>query len=345
MKSRSFALQLLTLAGTPVRVHWSLVALLGIATVGAGVLGGWREALRQGFWWGLLFGLVLLHEIGHLVVARLLRVPVSSILLWPLGGFTAVQLPAGRFGAEFAIALAGPAVNLLIAMGLSAMGIGGGSLRSPGDRWGFWSTLWLFNLLLGVFNLLPVFPLDGGRIMRSLLAMGFGEGRGTRLALRVGQAGAMGIGGLAVWQFMHRDPGGLVTMTVAMWLFGQTLQEARLLRRHEHLQRIPVAPYPQPILIAINDRVALPAARRLLAHSGQPLLPVESAGQWTEGLFLDPGGIRRRTLRIVDGESSIAAAWSCLARSEEPGLLVIRSGRPIGWLAREQVEALLQDSP
>ncbi|GBD09255.1 Putative zinc metalloprotease Rip3 [Candidatus Thermoflexus japonica] len=343
MKSRSFTLELLTLAGTPVRVHWSLPALLAVAVLGAGALGGWREALRQGFGWGLLFGLVLLHEIGHLAAARLLRIPVSSILLWPLGGFTAVQLPAGRFGAELAIALAGPAVNLLIAMGLSAMGIGGGSPGSPGDRGGIWSILWLLNLLLGVFNLLPVFPLDGGRIMRSLLAMGFGEERGTQLALRVGQAGALGIGGMAVWQFMHRDAGGLVTMTVAMWLFGQTLQEARLLRRQEHLRRIPVAPYPQPLWIAINDRVALPAARRLLAHSGQPLLPVESAGQWAEGFFLNPEGIRRRPLRIVDGESSIAAAWSCLTRSEEPGLLVIRNGRPIGWLAREQVEALLQD--
>jgi len=345
LKPRSFTIRLFTLAGTPVRVHWSLIALLTIAMLGAGVLGGWRAALRQGLGWGLLFGLVLLHEIGHLMAARLLRIPVSSILLWPLGGFTAVQLPAGRFGAEFAIALAGPAMNLLIAMGLSAMGMGGSAIRSPGERWSLGSTLWMFNLLLGVFNLLPVFPLDGGRIMRSLLAMGFGEGRGTQLALRVGQAGAMGIGGLAGWQFMRQDPGGLVTMTVAMWLFGQTLQEARLLRRHEHLQRIPVAPYPQPILIAINDRVALPAARRLLAHSGQPLLPVESAGRWAEGLFRDAGGIRRRTLRIVDGESSIAAAWSCLARSEAPGLLVLRNGRPIGWLAREQVESLLQDSP
>ncbi len=344
MKPRPFTLQLFTLAGTPVRVHWSLAALLIVATLGAGALGGWREALRQGLWWGLLFGFVLLHEIGHLLTARLLQIPVTSVLLWPLGGFTAVRLPPGRFGAEFAIALAGPAVNLLIA--LSAMGMGGipqGMSGGQGAPWGFWSTLWLLNLLLGAFNLLPVFPLDGGRILRSILAMGLGEDRGTRLALRMGQAGAMGIGGLAVWQFMHRDPGGLVTMTVAMWLFSQTLQEARLFHRQERLRRIPVAPYPQPLRIAVNDRVALPAARRLLAHCGQPLLPVESAGQWTEGLFPDGGGLRRRALQIVDGESSVASAWACFAQSEEPGLLVVRNGRPIGWLAREQVEALVQN--
>ncbi len=341
MKSRSFTFQLFTLAGTPVRVHWSLVALLIIAMLGVGVLRGWQEAFRQGLWWGLLFGLVLLHEIGHLLMARLLQIPVTSILIWPLGGFTAVRLPPRRFGAEFAIALAGPVVNLLIALG--ALGAAGIPQAAWGKPWGFWSTLWLLNLLLGAFNLLPVFPMDGGRILRSMLAMGLGEDRGTWLTLRMGQAGAMGIGGLAVWQFMHQDPGGLVTMTVAMWLFGQTLQEARLFRRQERLRRIPVAPYPQPLQIAVNDRVTFPAARRLLAHSGQPLLPVESTGQWVEGLFPDAGGLRRRTLRIVDGETSIASAWSCFLQSEEPGLLVVRNGRPVGWLTREQVEAFLQN--
>lgn len=342
MKSRPLTLQLFTFAGTPVQVHWSLLALLAIAIVGAGALGGWREALRQGLWWGLLFGLVLLHELGHLLAARLLRTPVTSVVLWPLGGFTAVRLPPGRFGAEFVIALAGPAVNLLIALSLSALGLGGIPGKAEGGRWGFWSTLWLLNLLLGGFNLLPIFPMDGGRILRSLLAMGLGEGRGTQLALRTGQAGAIGISGLAVWQLMNRDPGGLVTMTVAMWLFGQALQEARQFSRQERLRRIPVAPYPQPLRIAVNDRVALPAARRLLAHSGQPLLPVESAGQWAEGLFLDPEGFRRRTLRVVDGEASIASVWPCFAQGEEPGLLVVRNGRLVGWLAREQIEALLQ---
>ncbi|HXF70186.1 MAG TPA: site-2 protease family protein [Thermoflexus sp.] len=341
LKFRFASFRLFTLAGVPVCVHWSLVALWIGLGLGAGALGGWREALRQGLWWVLLFGLVLLHEMGHLVAARLLRVPVTSVLLWPLGGFTAVRLPTGRFGAEFAIALAGPAVNLSIALGLGALGLGGSLGELPRERLGFWSTLWLLNLLLGAFNLLPVFPMDGGRILRSVLALGLGEGRGTWWALRMGQAGAMGIGGFAVWQFLHRDPGGLVTMMIAMWLFSQTLQEARLFSRQERLRRIPVAPYLQPLWIAVNDRVTLQAARRLLAHSGQPVLPVEAAGRWMEGFFLDHGKLHRRALRVVEGETSIAAAWSDLTQGEEPGLLVIRGGRRIGWLPREQMEALV----
>lgn len=341
-RARPFTLRLLTLAGVPVEVHWSLLGLLGVMVLGAGALVGWREAFRQGLWWVLLFGLVLLHELGHLAAARGLRIPVTSVLLWPLGGFTGVRLPRGRFGAELLIALAGPAVNLLMALGLSILGLGGFPTWKVGGRWDFWSALWWLNVLLGAFNLLPVFPLDGGRVLRSALAMGLGEDRGTRLALRMGQAGAMGIGGLALWQFLRQDLGGVVTMMVAMWLFGQTLQEARMLRRQEHLRRVPVAPYPQPLRIAINDRVPIAAASRLLAHSGQPVLPVESAGQWSEGLFFDGGKLRREILPAISREHSLATAWSSLAQSEAAGLLVTHGGRPIGWLSREQVEAFVR---
>jgi len=341
---RPLTLRLFTLAGVPIHIHWSLLALSAAAGLGAAVVGGWREALRWGLGWGLLFGLVLLHELGHVAAARALRIPVLSIVLWPLGGFTAVRLPRERLGAELAIALAGPATNLLMALGLSTLGVGGFPGR-PGARWDLGATLWWLNLLLGALNLLPIFPMDGGRALRSALALGLGESRGTRLALQIGQAGAMGIGGLAVWQFMNRDLGGLMTMTMAMWLFGQVLEEARRFRRQERLQQIPVAPYPQPLRVAVNDRVALPAARRLLAHSGQPMLPVEAAGRWAEGLFPDRGTLRREALPSVDGGASLAAAWSSLASGEAPGLLVIRDGRPVGWLARERVEALLQDGP
>ncbi len=345
LKSRPFALRLFTLAGVPIQVHGSLIVLMAVATTAAWALGGWREALHQGLWWGLLFGLVLLHELGHLASARLLHVPVTSVVLWPLGGFTAVRLPPGRFGAELLIALAGPAVHLLIALALGALGLGGIPPNARGGRWDLGATAWLLNLLLGAFNLLPIFPMDGGRVLRSALAIGLGEGRGTWLALRMGQAGAMGIGGLAAWQLMNRDPGGLVTMTLAMWLLGQTLQEAQLFRRQERLQRAPLTPYPQPLRIAISDRVPLPAACRLLAHSGQPLLPLESAGQWTHGLFMDRGKLRRIALQVVEEEDSIATAWAQLAWSEGPGLLVTRRGRPVGWLARERVEALLREGP
>jgi len=259
------AIRLFTLAGVPVQVHGSLVALLMAAVLGAGLLAGWREALRQGLWWLLLFGAVLLHELGHLAAARLLRVPVTAVVLWPMGGFTAVRLSPGRFRAELGIALAGPSVNLLLALLIAGLG----GWEGPGARWRPEVVFGWLNLLLGLFNLLPVFPMDGGRILRSALAMALGEGWGTWLALRVGQAGALGIGGLAIWQFRHQDAGGLVTMLIAMWLLGQTLQETQQLRRRERLQQIPLVPHLQPLPLAVNDRIPEPAARRLLQHSGQ----------------------------------------------------------------------------
>ena len=196
-----------------------------------------------------------------------------------------------------------------------------------------------------LFNLLPVFPMDGGRILRSALAMALGEGWGTWLALRVGQAGALGIGGLAIWQFRHQDAGGLVTMLIAMWLLGQTLQETQQLRRRERLQQIPLVSHLQPLPLAVNDRIPEPAARRLLQHSGQPILPVEEAGRWPGGLVRMRDGLRRLDLPSLDATASLGAAWLCLAQSESPGVLVLRAGRPAGWIPRERVEALARELP
>ena len=335
------AIRLFTLAGVPVQVHGSLVALLMAAVLGAGLLAGWREALRQGLWWLLLFGAVLLHELGHLAAARLLRVPVTAVVLWPMGGFTAVRLSPGRFRAELGIALAGPSVNLLLVLLIAGLG----GWEGPGARWRPEVVFGWLNLLLGLFNLLPVFPMDGGRILRSALAMALGEGWGTWLALRVGQAGALGIGGLAIWQFRHQDAGGLVTMLIAMWLLGQTLQETQQLRRRERLQQIPLVSHLQPLPLAVNDRIPEPAARRLLQHSGQPILPVEEAGRWPGGLVRMGDGLRRLDLPSLDATASLGAAWLCLAQSESPGVLVLRAGRPAGWIPRERVEALARELP
>ncbi|MER3399973.1 MAG: hypothetical protein C4313_02375 [Thermoflexus sp.] len=340
--ARRSAFPLLTVAGVPVRVHWTLLALLAMALLGAGALAGGRAALRQGLWWGMLFGAVLIHELGHLLAARLLGLPVTEVVLWPLGGFTMIRLPPARFGAELIIALAGPGVNLLLAAGIHLLGIApdADGITSEALRAAGW-----VNALLGLFNLMPVFPMDGGRILRGLLALGLREDRGTRLALRVGQAGAMGMGSLAAWQFLHQDPGGLVTMTLAMWLSGQTLQEARRLHQRERLRAVPAAAHRIPLRVAINDRVSMTAARRLLAHTGQPVLPVENAGRWSEVLSLRRGALQREAPPTAGMGISLDTAWDGLSHSVAEGLLLLHHGRPVGWLPRERVEAMFREAP
>ena len=112
----------------------------------------------------LLYVSVLVHELSHCVVARAFKLPVRRILLYPLGGFSEIEQEPPTPGQEFLVSAAGPAMSLALAG--SATASTGWSLRH-GFHAGDLDRLVLANLLVGVFNLLPGLPLDGGRVLRA----------------------------------------------------------------------------------------------------------------------------------------------------------------------------------
>ena len=171
--------------GVPVSLHWSWVLLFLIvlftspqfAVVYAGV-----------------FFLVLLHECGHCLAAQHYNMPIHSITLYPFGGAARMEIPREPMK-ELVIALAGPAVNLLLIPLFMALG----SVHS------ILAILGYYNMVLLVFNLIPAFPMDGGRVLRSCLAHFLKDHtRATTIAARIGQfiAGAFAIIGLMHGQFM-----------------------------------------------------------------------------------------------------------------------------------------------
>lgn len=186
-----WSFRLVTIRGIPVSVHASFLLLmffLGWRTVAAA---GPRAALiEQGLILAVFF-CVALHELGHAFVAVRNDVPISGITLYPFGGVARMtrRPPQGRI--ELLIAAAGPGVNLAIAGGLFV--ISSGAVTAPGDS--LWARLvgMLFwaNLILAGFNLLPAFPLDGGRILRGLLTMRLGWARATIWAASIGQVAAV----------------------------------------------------------------------------------------------------------------------------------------------------------
>ena len=136
-----------------------------------------------------VFGSVLLHELGHALVARRYGMRTHSIVLTPIGGIANLDGMPAAPRAELAIALAGPAVNVVIAAGLalvSAMGFGLG--------FGLFSALMWANVTLAVFNLIPAFPMDGGRALRALLATRMGKRAATGIAVNLGKAVAIAMG-------------------------------------------------------------------------------------------------------------------------------------------------------
>jgi Zn-dependent protease/CBS domain-containing protein len=192
--------------GVPIRFHFTFV-LLFLLVVFAG-LGDKQSGLSHMLYIAALFGSVLLHEIGHAVVGRRCGVKTLEIVMFPIGGVSRLERQP-RPGEEFWIALAGPVVNLLIAGGLLGWLASQGRIEpleqaiQPTDA-NLLERIALGNLLLAVFNLLPAFPMDGGRILRSLLALKRSEDQASRLAARAGQflAIAMGLYGLLAGNYL-----------------------------------------------------------------------------------------------------------------------------------------------
>ena len=145
----------------------------------------------------LFFGSVLFHELSHSAVARHYRIPVASITLFFFGGIASISRDPDSAGQEFLIAAAGPASSYVLTGGFALLAwvTPDGSMPNALATW-----LWETNALLATFNLLPGFPLDGGRIFRSIIwGITKNYTRSTRIAARIGQAIAYGMMGFGVW--------------------------------------------------------------------------------------------------------------------------------------------------
>ncbi|MEO1228998.1 MAG: site-2 protease family protein, partial [Myxococcota bacterium] len=170
---------LMTVRDIPIRLHVTLAFVFALLVAQLGLWG-----LPAGV---ILFGSVLLHELGHAVVAQEHGLPISRIDLHLLGGTASMTRPPRTPREEILIAAAGPAVSFALAVGFFVLSMAfGGSLSlgmaGPADLFAYGS---LINLMLGLFNLVPALPMDGGRIFRAALSARFGALRGTQIAAKV----------------------------------------------------------------------------------------------------------------------------------------------------------------
>jgi Zn-dependent protease len=148
------------------------------------------------------FGCVLLHELGHALMARQYGIDTADITLYPIGGVARLTRMPRSPGAEFLIALAGPAVNVVIALTLSALQAlwGGSPLWTDSPAATLLDLLIGANWILAAFNMIPAFPMDGGRVLRALLSGWLGRLRATEVAATIGQGLALAFG---VYSLMH----------------------------------------------------------------------------------------------------------------------------------------------
>jgi Zn-dependent protease len=183
------------LFGIRVYVHWSCLLLVALA-LGSGLMyTSPPRAVVGALLVPAMFCCVLLHEFGHCLTARAYGIRTRDITLYPIGGIARLERLGRRPIEELFVALAGPAVNVAIAfvLTLALFPFGAdlipGALErdTPGNLAGFFVLMLLLgNLLLATFNLIPAFPMDGGRVLRSLLSIRLGRLRATELAARIG---------------------------------------------------------------------------------------------------------------------------------------------------------------
>ena len=188
----NWSFRLGSVLGIPIRIHFTFLILLAFLFFSASSQSGPRSGVLSLVTVVLLFGCVLLHELGHCVVARRFGVTITSITLYPFGGIAALSDVPREPAREILIAIAGPVVNFLLAAGLFIVA---GFERPLGSLDPAWlvgtSPLWALleaNLILGLFNLVPAYPMDGGRILRGILASRMPYLRATRWAARIGKA-------------------------------------------------------------------------------------------------------------------------------------------------------------
>lgn len=201
-----------------VRVHWSFILILawGAFIYSAGPAGPLLGAIYGILIILLLFVCVTLHEFGHALVAKRFGIKVPHITLLPIGGVASLERMPDKPLHEFLIAIAGPLVNfaiavlifplLLITGNLPSLALGNAAAILSGSQAPTVATFLLFlfytNIALGAFNLLPAFPMDGGRVLRAILAFGISYVDATRIAVFVGRLMAVLF---ALWGILNRD--------------------------------------------------------------------------------------------------------------------------------------------
>ena len=340
-------------AGIEIRVHLTLLILLAwiagtYAFAGAGLRGTVFGVLLM----IAVFAIIVVHELGHALVARHFGYRTRDIMLLPIGGIASLERMPERPAQELAVALVGPGINLAVA-GLIWIGItiahgatGIGAVTTVGGA--FAAQLMWINVLLALFNLIPAFPMDGGRALRALLALRTSRDRATQIAAAVGKVFAVLIGVFGAFE----NP-WLVLIAVFVW-FGAS-QEAQLVHLHATLAGVPVTAAMLTRVEAVSPDQPLEDAAALILSRGQEQVPVVDHGQPVGVLTRDDiarglagAGSRapvasapRHDVVTVAASESLEDVLERLRESPESVAVVVDHGAPVGLVTQENLARYL----
>ena len=348
----SHSLTIGRIAGTKVRLHWTFLVFLVWLGIASFLDGGAGAALSGLAFMIAVFTCVLAHEFGHILTARHFGFASPDVTLLPIGGVARLQAIPERPSQELAVALAGPAVNLVIAAVLVLLGTEPGivhhteALRPENIL----PALVTVNLFLAIFNLLPAFPMDGGRALRAVLASFLDRTKATRIAANIGQALAVGLGLLGLFA------GNILLIFIAMFVYFAASAEAQDAQLHRLAEHLSVADMTVTELLPLSVSSTLDDAVRQLMRTEQRDFPVlnpegDLAGVLTRdqiihGLHAHGAGLpvseaMLTNLARVAADTPLEEAIRTLEQQAQPIVVVDGHGRFAGLLTRENLAELL----
>jgi len=348
------ALRIGRVAGIGIYLHWTFLLLVAGLFVFYLYQGNSIAAALFGVALVLLvFLCVILHELGHALTARHFGVPTRDITMYPIGGVARLERMPDEPREELLIAVAGPAVNLVIAALLFVYLMATGQDASPSAIFrggeGFVQTLMWINIVLLGFNMPPAFPMDGGRVLRAFLAMRMDYAHATEVAANLGQGMAILFGLFGVISF---NP---VLLFIALFVYMGAQQEARQATMRALTQGISVreAMMTRYSTLSPDDTLGT-AIEELLAGSEQDF-PVVSDGHVVGVLLrkdvmrgLAEGGREARVGDVITSDCVIiedsATLEEAFARMQEKNCTsvpVVRNNQLVGMLTLENVGELM----
>ncbi|MDR3621401.1 MAG: site-2 protease family protein [Paludisphaera borealis] len=350
----SWSWKLARVAGIPIYVHWTFLILIAWLVI-AGTLenNNVSQGISEAAFVLALFGCVVLHELGHALTARRFGVKTSDITLLPIGGVARLERMPEKPSQELLVALAGPAVNVVIVALLLIFGIplqAGVGASQELVHAGFWPKLLMVNVFLAAFNLLPAFPMDGGRVLRALLAMRLPYARATRLAANIGQMMAIGFGLLG----LSGQAPILLFIAIFVWIGAEA--EAQQVAERAALKGVSIRDAMITEFHTLDADDTLGRAADLLlagtqqdfpiAVDGDPVLHVLTRADLMSGLSQrGRDGLARdfapSALPTVESSGSLSESLTLLRSRSTPCLQVVDRGRVVGLLTLENVGELL----
>ena len=327
------------ICGIDVQVHWTFV-LLPAAVLLMSLAAGHAlsSAVASVLFLLAVFACVVLHELGHALAARYYGIGTRDITLLPIGGVARLERLPEKPSQEIVVALAGPAVNVAIAVTLFA------GMLALNTAPALLVQLFWANVVLLAFNLLPAFPMDGGRVLRALVAMHLPHSQATSIAAAVGRSIAIGLGIFGLffnWMLVF----------VAIFIYYAAGSEERFAVRKTELDRLKVGALMKRRFQAIPADVRLRDVASVLDFNqqrtfpvvhGRRLLGVVHAEDLQQHAAAGAGAVRavdamRTDVQPLLEHESLGTADDLATGKEFP---VVRGGELVGWLSADGLPAV-----